>query len=218
MQNVNLLGARHQPTKVKLGSGAAVAALAVAAGAVLVHGLVERQLTQRAVVSLSPSNSALESTSAASASEGDVAQVTPTQQPPAELITLRQQLAQSEALAAALRGEPAMPQAPATTLAQIVAALPQTMWLTEIDLSGARDLHIAGGTLEPQALTAFAQRLAESHTLRGVGLQTLRLEPLSTSSAGAEDGESGMPAPSPIKGHAFVLASTANAASPEAGR
>jgi hypothetical protein len=125
----------------------------------------------------------------------------------AELARLRGRLATREALLAALKAETAQPTDPAGTLLRVVAALPETMWLTELELAGANDVRIAGGTLDPLALAEFARRLAETAALRGLGLETLRLEP----DAAAASGEgAGLPRPAQL----FTLASKADLGEP----
>ncbi|MBI5719461.1 MAG: PilN domain-containing protein [Burkholderiales bacterium] len=194
MQNVNLLDPRLQPAEPLVRSGTALAALAAAAALVLLHGLVEQQLTRRALAA-----------TAAAASGGEATEAATEGAAPTALSRLRAQVDEREAWLAAVRADGAVPAQPAATLQRIVAALPETMWLTEVELHGSAGLRIRGGTLDPLALAEFARRLALAEPLRGLGLQTLRLEP-DDAPAAAED------APAPAPTHRFVLASHAAAA------
>lgn len=206
MQNVNLLDRRFLPQEPLFKSAAAMAVLAAAALAVVGHGLFEQERTRGALAALAQSSAAAAPAAQGASTgigTGEAAATTAAQA--GELSRLRAQLAAREALLAALKSEPAMPAAPSQTLRQITFALPATMWLTEIELHGARELRIAGGTLDPLALAEFARRLAQAETLRGVGLQTVRLEP-ETAEPGADSASTAAPT------HTFVLASQAEAA------
>lgn len=92
-------------------------------------------------------------------------------------LALQAQLARSEALRALLDHGDSLPPDSAALLRSVIAALPDSAWLTEVDISGARGLRIAGGMVEPGALAAYAQRLAAVAPLRGVPIETLRVEP-----------------------------------------
>lgn len=203
MQNVNLLDARLLPHEPVLRSAVALAAFALGAAAVLGHGIGERWLTQRALAAATAASSSSApgaETGASPGSEAGAAAPAPADQ------ALQVQLARAEAQLAALRADSSLPAAPARTLRHVLQALPDSMWLTEIELAGARGLRIAGGTLQPQALSTFAQRLGESTTLRGLGLQTVRLEPYPMPAGTAADG----PPPAPML--RFVLASSGEGA------
>lgn len=209
MRNVNLLDARLLPREPVLRADIALAAFAALTLAVLGHGALEGHLAQKALAMAAAAQAGADAASAPGTAPG----AGPATGAPAAagstaagaapgLPDLRSQLAQSEALLAALRGEKDMLQAPAATLRQVLAALPENMWLSEIDLAGARELRIAGGTLQPQALADFARRLGELRALQGLALHNLRLEALAAPAA-AE----GRPAPPAM--HSFVLSSAA---------
>lgn len=188
MQNINLLDRRLLPAEPLVRAAPAIALLGACALVVLGHGLFEQQRLQRALAAVAEQTPAEAAVAPTGADPGsDVAQ-------------LRARLAIREALLAALKSETAQPADPARTVRHVVAALPETMWLTEVELHGARDMRIAGGTLDPMALAEFARRLAASEALRGLGLQTLRLEPEAHMAASGE----GPAAPAT---HLFTLAS-----------
>jgi hypothetical protein len=76
------------------------------------------------------------------------------------------------------------------------------MWLTELDLHGARGLRIAGGVLDAAALGSFADRLKQVPTLRGAPVETVRIDFESATSPTEGDAAAAMPAH-----HRFVIAS-----------
>ncbi|MBL8323631.1 MAG: hypothetical protein JNJ89_01605 [Rubrivivax sp.] len=191
MQNVNLLDPALVPAEPALRAGPVLVALLAGALGVTGHWFAERLLTSRSLAAagvVAPAEAAAISTGA---SDGG------------QLVRMSQRLATREALLVALKAETAQPNRPADTLRHVVATLPATMWLTEVELAGERDLRIAGGSLDPLALAEYARRLAEAAPLRGLTLQTLRLEPDEQPQA-----SEGAPAPSPTR--LFTLASRAD--------
>ncbi|KNZ33512.1 MAG: hypothetical protein AD742_06385 [Methylibium sp. NZG] len=88
-------------------------------------------------------------------------------------------------------------------LRQLAAALPQALWLTEVELSGRTGLRIAGGTLDVAALSGYAARLGEIAALKGRALQTLTLVPQRPEPANGAAAEADALPPH----HLFVLAS-----------
>lgn len=183
MQNVNLIDRALIPPQPRLPTAWVATALALVALAVGVHALFERHWTTLTLAHEAPAAKAPPDSDAA---------------PDAELA---RRVAQRAALLAVLQREAKAPQDPAGTLLAIAAALPESMWLTEIELSGARGLRIAGGTLDVQALSEFARRL--EHPLSGIGLATLRLE--KQAAVSAEQTEP----PSTPAAHHFTLATPA---------
>ena len=188
MQNVNLIDRALIPTQPLVPTRWVVVALVLAALAVGVHALAEKHWTTLLLALETPA-------SEATAQDSDAA-------PDA---ALAQRVAQRAALLAVLEREIRPPADPAGTLLAIVAALPGSMWLTEVELSGARGLRITGGALEVQALGEIARRL--ERPLAGVGLATLRLEAQAASGTGsAAEGDAGAGAPA---AHRFALATPA---------
>jgi Tfp pilus assembly protein PilN len=92
------------------------------------------------------------------------------------LADLRERVAQREALRDLLAADQ-LPQEPAALLRSVIDALPQTLWLTEVEVARERALRIAGGALDAAALNNFATALAQVPALRGVPVHTVRLEP-----------------------------------------
>ena len=185
MQHVNLIDERLLPTRQLL-SGARVIAIGVL-GLLLVggHAVVESQRYAQ----LNTDAAALAATAAVDGGETDDT-------------AIQAQISRRQALRDLLAKVEQRPFDSAALLRQVVAALPERVWLTEIDVLGTQGLRIAGAAIDSAALNAFAERLGRIESLRGVPIQTLRIEPLKTD---ADDGATAKPAAA----HAFVLASAA---------
>ncbi len=186
MQQVNLVDARLLPPPQLL-SGMRLAALAVLALVALgTHiGSENQRLSQT-----------LAQAGADPEQAGDAAQA-----PNASNETaLQASIHQRRALRDLLVKADDRPQDSAAMLRQVFAALPSSVWLTEVDLRGRMGLRIAGGTLEPAALRGLAERLERIEALHGVAVETVRIEP-------NEIDRTTTPLPPPS--HRFVLASAA---------
>ncbi len=124
------------------------------------------------------------------------------------------QIDRDELLLAVLTRVTDLPVNSAALLGQLAAALPDTLWLAEVELTGSRGLHISGGALDVAAVAVYANRLGKIATLGGVPIQLLTIEPRAAESAetaGAHDGSA--PATLPAHYH-FNLASETTPASP----
>lgn len=185
MQNVNLIDRALIPREPLVPLRVVLVGLACMALAVGVHALLEQHWATRALALDVP---AAEDTSAAGEGVADAASM--------RLVATR------GALLAALERESGLAN-PAETFRAIVGALPATMWLTEVELSGARGLRIAGGSLDAQAVGEFARRLAGP--LPGTAVATLRLEAQTTAPTDESAPAAAAPAPAPVVHH-FVLA------------
>jgi Tfp pilus assembly protein PilN len=212
MQNVNLLDPRLVPAAPSASQPMAllgVAALACAAIGVGVHGHVEQRLLAQALAAQDPAqaqsaqaNGSDTSPGVAAAATGAVASAAAAQE------SLRQTVAQREALLAALQRESPGPSHPAQTLNSVVQALPANVWLNELELQGAHHLRIVGGTLDPHALAQYAHQLSRAPSLRGTALKTVRLQALPEPHTG---GSLPWAPPSNRGQHQFELASAAPA-------
>jgi len=193
MQQINLLDPSLLAAPRLLGSGALVGLVGAAALAVAGHWALESHWTRSALAAVvppaPPAETAIAADAAASAAD------------PAQALQAR--IAEREALRAVLVQQTQLPRAPAELIAQVIAALPQNMWLSEIDIAGTRNLRIAGGTLDPAALSTFAQALGGITALRGVPIESVRLEGAAV--LASDPDSEGLP-PS----HRFLLASTAS--------
>lgn len=162
MQHINLVEARLLPP-LRLLSGLRLATL-IAAGALLVFGHwgFERVALSRALAMDSTAEQADTNHRSVAAKDG--------------LADLRERVAQREALRDLLAADH-LPQQPAALLRSVIDALPQTLWLTEVEVARERALRIAGGALDAAALNSFAAALAQVPSLRGMPVHTVRLEP-----------------------------------------
>ena len=184
MQELNLIDPRLLPRRHLL-SGARVLAVAVA-GLLLaaVHYGVERQRLQDAMLAAGMTPQPEDATPPAD--DGDA--------------EMQARIAQRQALHDMLSKADRLPRDSASTLRAVIQALPETIWLTEVDMVGAQGVRIAGGATDPVALRGFAERLAQVDVLRGMPIETLRVEP-----EAVDDGGEGARRPA----HRFVLASAA---------
>lgn len=117
---------------------------------------------------------------------------------------LQHQVERDELLRDGLARASDLPADSVGQLRRVAAALPDTLWLIDVELSGRSGLRIAGGALDVAALTTYAARLGQIDSLKGRPLQTLTLEP-QRPVAGTE-AEGAAPATLPPH-HFFVLAS-----------
>ena len=122
----------------------------------------------------------------------------------AALETLQRQVERDELLRDGLARASDLPADSATQLRQLASALPDTLWLTDVELSGRTGLRIAGGAQDVAALTIYAARLGEIASLKGRPLQALMVEPQRTESRGDSEASTAESRPSH---HLFVLAS-----------
>ncbi len=112
------------------------------------------------------------------------------------------QLLRDERLRDALAGFSDLPQHSARRLQQLAAALPDQLWLSEVELQGSRGVRIVGGTLDPAALSGYATRLGQLEDFSGLPLQALTVE-----QAERPVDESALTGVKPPAWHHFVLTS-----------
>ncbi|MDP1693095.1 MAG: PilN domain-containing protein [Burkholderiaceae bacterium] len=199
MQHINLADARLLPPRPALSGALLLALLLAATLGVALHGGIEQRRLARALAAGAeplPATDASEPPGAAGAAP-----------------ELQQRIAKRRALLDSLDAAQALLPDAAGSLERLLAALPETLWLTEVELHGAQGLRITGGTLDVAALGTFAERLAQVPALRGMPIETLRLSlDAATPPSGAGEATATLP-PS----HRFVLAS-AGATAQEAPR
>lgn len=122
--------------------------------------------------------------------------------------TRLRQLQRDERLRDALAGFSDLPQDSAARLRQLAAALPDALWLTDVQFSGSRGVRIAGGALDTAALAAYATRLGQVPAFSGLPLKALSVEPARDDNAAAESGDGAAPPPATrVVHHHFVLTS-----------
>jgi hypothetical protein len=139
-------------------------ALAVVVGA---HWACEQTTLTRLLSSAGAAPPSAEAAaSAAAASPEDI-----------QLRDAQRAIAGSERLMQAVAGLTDLPHDNAQRLRSVIAAMPETLWLQEVEFDGERGLRIAGGATDAAALTAFAQRLGALPAFRGVPLQVFKVDP-----------------------------------------
>ncbi len=126
----------------------------------------------------------------------------------AEIAELNTQLAGGEALLRAAGGLVELPKDSAARIESLIAAMPQNLWLDEVEFSADRRVSIAGGVSDAAGLAAFSKRLGESSTYGGLPLRVVALEPRE-SDAPEIAGASGQTTTATLKkvSYHFVLAS-----------
>lgn len=113
-----------------------------------------------------------------------------------------------ERLRDALAGFRDLPLDSAARLQQLAAALPDALWLTDVQLSGSRGVRIAGGALEPAALAAYATRLGQVPAFSGLPMQAFSVEPTHDEAARRDAGDpTSAAATAHTAQHHFVLTS-----------
>jgi len=186
-QQLNLLDPGLLPPKPWLTLGPVAAVVALALGAVALHGLSARDALALAL--LAPDATA--EASAESAAD-------------AEIEALQRQVQRNAQLLATLADPTRQAPDSAAVLAAVVQALPPTVWLTEVELSAPARLRISGGTLDLQALPLLGARLAAIDALRGQPVSTVRVEPRVVEAA-TEASEGQPPAAPVLRAHLFTL-------------
>ncbi|MDE2401083.1 MAG: PilN domain-containing protein [Burkholderiales bacterium] len=104
-----------------------------------------------------------------------------------------------------------LPTDNAKLLANVITALPASLWLKEVQFVGKGGLRIVGGATDPSALAEYSDRLSKVPALQGLPVQVITLEP----QASTEDDGAAAPASAPEpraplpKYYHFVLATAA---------
>jgi hypothetical protein len=196
-QQINLIDASLLPQRQRLRAATVLAVAGTGMALVLGHFAWERLALARALAALAQGEGEVQATA------GEVGAGSAADQ--------ALQLARGEALRELLSRQPSVPAGSAQLMGQIVQSLPDTLWLTELELGAARAVRISGGTTDAAGFGQFTTRLGGIAALQGVPIGTVRLEPHATA---ATPGAAGSDAPAQL----FVLASAADAAAvPRAG-
>ena len=187
-QQLNLIDPRLLPVPARPSVATLLALLAAAGVAVLGHGGWERAHYDEA---LAPPG----------ALKAEALEVSG---PDPALHTLQRQVERDELLRDGLARASDLPIDSVGQLRQLSAALPNTLWLTDVELTGRNGLRIAGGALDVTALATYAARLSNIASLKGRQLQALTVEPQQPEALGDADGAAAERLP---PHHLFVLAS-----------
>jgi Tfp pilus assembly protein PilN len=93
-----------------------------------------------------------------------------------ELQSKRKAVSQKEQLLAALKEGMFVPdEGHSDRLLWVARSIPQPVWVTQVKADPSR-LEVNGFTLEPAALNAWVERLAESPLMRGLKLASVKVE------------------------------------------
>ncbi|MES2091302.1 MAG: hypothetical protein V4532_15175 [Pseudomonadota bacterium] len=109
----------------------------------------------------------------------------------ADLDRLQKQLMRDELLRDGLSKLTDLPVDNAQMLADVIAALPDSLWLKELEFFGKHGIRIRGGATDPAMLTEFSAKLAKVPALAGLPVQVVKLTPeiaASAEKAPTEDG------------------------------
>lgn len=82
-----------------------------------------------------------------------------------------------ERLMHAVAGLTDLPRDNAQRVRSLIAAMPDSLWLQELEFSGERGVRIVGGATDAATLTSFAQRLGSLPAFKGTPLHVFRIDP-----------------------------------------
>jgi hypothetical protein len=187
-QQINLIDESLRPVRQRLPASALLATLAVASSLLATHYMWEKWSLARALshaVVPPPAVSELATDTATQARE-------------------EARLAQREALRDLLRLQVSVAEGSASLLGDIIGAMPENMWLTELEVGAARTLKIGGGIANSASFGLFSSRLEHITALKNLPVHTVRLGPRVLESAG-----SGPERPAP-EGRLFLIAGGAS--------
>jgi hypothetical protein len=199
-QQINLIDSTLLPKVEHLPARAVAMFTAVAMAALGAHYGYERFLLNR-TIALAKVND--ERVAALNPSEDvDVA---------GPLSARQRALARDEALRDGLARLNDLPVGNSLMLSSLIAALPGSLWLKEIEFAGKGGVRIVGGATDPTALAEYSDRLAQVPALRGVPVNVVTLEPLAIERD--EEDSIEQVQQQPLQYH-FVVATTAKVAAP----
>jgi hypothetical protein len=164
------------------------------------HGLYEKTLLDRTIAT-------------------SLAQATPaepdTVPQDASLQEALDRVARGERLLQALSGMTDLPRNNAQRLRNLIAALPENMWLQEVELTSGRGLRVVGGTTEATALTRFSARLGTQQDFQGSPLFVFKVEPRAVPKSGdVHANDNAAPEQEPASHYSFVLSTHPNEMTP----
>ncbi len=124
-----------------------------------------------------------------------------------DLALLQTQLMRDELLREGLSKLTDLPVGNADMLASVIDALPDSLWLKELEFVGKRGVRIRGGTTNPAGLTEFSAKLSKVAALGGLPVQVVSLAPELENQADAPLDAASAPAKPPeLNRFAFELA------------
>lgn len=164
-QQINLIDLSLRATRDWF-NGRSIAALTVAfATLVGAHASFEAAMLSRAVAASIP----------AVPTEDGAANATPVED--AQMLDDRRLVSRGERLMQAVSTLSDLPHDNAQRLRAIISALPETLWLQEVEFSGERGVRVSGGAIDATALSIFAKRLGALPSFRRLPLRIFKVEP-----------------------------------------
>ncbi len=128
-----------------------------------------------------------------------------------EIAELHGQLAGSEALLRSAGGLAELPTGSAARVQALIDAMPQNLWLDEVEFGVNQRVRISGGVGDAAGLAAFSKRLGEATAYSGLPLRVVALEPQDSEVAERAEKPTGLKAPLMNSAFHFVLSSTDSA-------
>ena len=128
-----------------------------------------------------------------------------------EIAELHGQLAGSEALLRSAGGLAELPTGSAARVQALIDAMPQNLWLDEVEFGVNQRVRISGGVGDAAGLAAFSKRLGEATAYSGLPLRVVALEPQNSEVAERAEKPTGLKAPLMNSAFHFVLSSTDSA-------
>lgn len=124
-----------------------------------------------------------------------------------EIAELQSKLAGAEALLRAAGGLSELPKDSAARAQALIDAMPQNLWLDEVEFGINQRVRISGGVGDAAGLAAFSRRLGEAQAYSGLPLRVVALEPQDSESAERRDKSVTLKTPPMNASFHFVLSS-----------
>jgi len=165
-QQINLIDPTLLPKVERFSSKTMLLLVAVATAVLGVHYAYERWQLNKTMAS-------------AKAQESSTAQANPEEPVTTDPVIdgRRRAIVRDESLRDGLAKLTDLPIDNATLLASVIAALPNNLWLKEVDFISKGGLRIVGGAMSPVALADYADKLAHVPALSGLPVQVVTVEP-----------------------------------------
>lgn len=187
-QQINLIDASALAGRDPLSALNIAIAIGVSALALVGHYSYEQWRSQRAIAA---SAAAEQNAQASTAAAGQVSE---------QLAQLQAQIAADDQLRQAEAALLDPPKDCAPRLQALVAAMPASLWLRQVEFAGARNVRIAGSSLRSADVASYAQTLGGHAAFSGLPVRVLSFERREVTQEAAEGADSGLP---PVKWAAY---------------